>query len=414
MQRTDSFTTDELRRLRMVVHPTFGVPSPAKGSTAVVFKATSDGEAQALRFFTRADASSAERYGALHDHFTASGLARTVAMPQWIDDGIRVNGATWPVVRMQWVEGHTLNLHVDGLVDRGDTASLSTLANSWRDLVTRLQRADFAHGDLQHGNVLVESGGDLRLVDFDCSWIARFPADAAPSETGHRNYQPPNRPWGRWMDTFSGLVIYVSLLALSKNPNPWRELNTEDNLLFNDEDFRAPFDTLPWTRLSDLRDEEVDEAAARLKQCCAPGWTATGGLDELLAPREKPWWERTPTVVAPTAPQPATHTPVADPVVPPPRAEQQPVLPRTPTANWWKDQVPTPAVPGPRAPFQPRPSGKRPTTGAIIAVAVAVGLLSGLLTVAGMDGGSGAGGIGAAVGLIAMVITIVVGLARRD
>ncbi|MEU4746514.1 hypothetical protein AB0G02_39495, partial [Actinosynnema sp. NPDC023658] len=201
------------------------MPMPAAGTSAVVFEAVAGGEAQALRFFTRDDVSSAERYGALHEHFTSNGLEAVVALPRWVEDGIRVNGRTWPVVRMQWVEGHTLNQHVDELVERADTASLSALARSWRDLVTRIQRTGFAQGDLQHGNVLVGRGGELRLVDFDCSWTDRFSGTRAPRETGHRNYQPEHRPWGRWMGTFSGLVIYLSLLAPAKDPTDWRALH---------------------------------------------------------------------------------------------------------------------------------------------------------------------------------------------
>ena len=58
--------------------------------------------------------------------------------------------------------------------------------------------------------MLVDTHGTLRLVDFDCAWIEDFAGGAPPAETGHHNYQPPGRPWGRWMDTFPGLVIYLS------------------------------------------------------------------------------------------------------------------------------------------------------------------------------------------------------------
>lgn len=414
VQRTESFTTDELRRMRLVVRPGWGVPSPAKGSNAAVFKATIDGESQALRFFTR-HVSSAERYRALHDHFAANDLAATVAMPRWIDDGITVNGTTWPVVRMQWVEGHTLNLHVDKLVTAGDTGSLAALARSWRDLVSRLQHSDFAHGDLQHGNVLVNSGGTLRLVDFDCSWIARFPADWAPNETGHRNYQPASRPWGRWMDTFSGLVIYLSLLALSKNPSPWRELNTEENLLLSENDFRPPFDTDAWTCLAGMREPELDEVASRLKHCCAPGWTATGSLDDLLAPRVAPWWERTSTVVSPAVPPAAAPmpAPAIEPVVPRPRVESGPTPVGPPTAQWWRDEVPT-RTPAPawRPPYG-APPPKKPTVPRIFAVALALGLFVGLVAGAATRGSSDEGAIEAVLALLTMAIVVVVGLARR-
>ena len=324
VQRRESFTTDELRRYELVPHPLYGIPMPAAGTSAVVFKAVVDGEPQALRFFTREDRWSADRYDALHEHFAARDLAEVVAMPTWVHEGITVNGSTWPVVRMQWVEGHPMNKHVDELVRRGDGRGLGALAEAWLELVDRLQRAEFAHGDLQHGNVLVDDRGAMRLVDFDCSWIARFSGWPAPSETGHRNYQPETRPWGQWMDTFSGLVIYTSLLALSKDPNPWHALYNEENLLFRREDFRPPFDSGAWEHLSGIGDRQLDQLAARITECCVPGWVATGALADLVAPPALQWWERTqvgaarpavPAMAAPPPPVARTYRQRSDPPI---------------------------------------------------------------------------------------------------
>ncbi|MGW4112966.1 hypothetical protein ACWEFJ_19010 [Actinosynnema sp. NPDC004786] len=381
VQRPDCFVAAELRGLELVVHPRYGVPMPAAGTSAVVFKAVADGQAQALRFFTREDVSSGERYGALHEFFTASGLADAVALPRWVDGGIRVNGREWPVVRMQWVEGHTLNRHVEALVARGDTASLAALAVSWRDLVTRLQRAGFAHGDLQHGNVLVDGGGGLRLVDFDCSWIPRFAGTPPPGETGHRNYQPAHRPWGRWMDTFPGLVIYLSLLALARDPSGWSAFHTGENLLLDQEDYRPPFATPVWAHLAALRDPLVDDVARRLQWCCAPGWVAGTGMAELLAPRVTPWWERTP---APAAPVPVPRPPVATPAVP--------VRPRQ--GDWW-------------AAVEPQPAGRRVS---VLVVALLVGVLAcvGLLFAPGADPDGAVGG-----GVMAALLAWAIGAAVR-
>ncbi|HEV8563007.1 MAG TPA: hypothetical protein VGR06_42370 [Actinophytocola sp.] len=411
VQRLESFTDDDLRRMELVVHPLYQIPMPAAGTSAVVFKAVLDGEAQALRFFTRADTWSAERYPSLHNHFIATGLASSVAMPLWVNDAIRVNGSSWPVVRMQWVEGHTLNKYVEDLIQQKDIRSLSTLAAAWRELVTRLQRAEFAHGDLQHGNILVDSGSEIRLVDFDCSWVARFAGGPAPSETGHRNYQPASRPWGQWMDTFSGLVIYVSLLALSKNPHPWSTLNTGENLLFRHDDFHPPFGTPTWTQLSSIGDRQLDDLVSRLKECCTPGWVASGGLDDLLAPRVKPWWERTQTEVAAAvgAPPRAPEPPRAP--LPPPRPERWPevrpqpnrVPPRPPSPDWWQ------AVPGGGTRERPgqRPRAKR-NIGRVIATALLAGFVVGGLS------GAAAGAVGVPVGLIVSILVLIVGLAKRQ
>lgn len=380
VQRHESFTTDELRRCELVPHPLYGIPMPAAGTSAVVFKAVVDGEPQALRFFTREDRWSADRYDALQEHFAARGLVDVVAMPRWVHDGITVNGSTWPVVRMQWVDGHPLNKYVDDLVSRGDGPGLGALADAWLELVGRLQRAEFAHGDLQHGNVLVDDRGAMRLVDFDCSWIARFAGWPAPSETGHRNYQPETRPWGRWMDTFSGLVIYTSLLALAKNPTPWHVLNTGENLLFRREDFRPPFTTGAWVHLSSIGDQRLDQLAVRIIQCCVPNWVATGALADLVTPPTLQWWERTQPAATPALPAPAP---------PPPRPTAP--APRQPGANWWQESRP------------PRRIG----VGWIIAAALVLGVIAGALV------GESDEDAGVAVGLVVGVVTVLVGVVAR-
>src|SRR5262249_7670992 len=63
------FAVPALRRVVFELHPLFGIPMPASGNAAVVFKAGLDGTDTALRFFIREDASSRERYAALGQHF---------------------------------------------------------------------------------------------------------------------------------------------------------------------------------------------------------------------------------------------------------------------------------------------------------------------------------------------------------
>jgi len=444
VQRSASFT-GELRRAKFELHPVWQIPKPAAGSSAVVFKATLDGDAQALRFLTREDASRRDRYEALQEHFVGHGLVGAVAMSSWLDDAIRINGRSWPAVRMQWVNGRTLNHYVDHLVEQHDTTALGNLAEAWRQLVVRLQRAEFAHGDLQHGNVLVDERGALRLVDFDCSWIARFIGQPPPTETGHRNYQPANRAWGRWMDTFSGLVVYLSLRALAANPTPWHVLNTGENLLFQRDDFRPPFETPAWAHLSSIRDPELDRLADQLRQCCAPGWAPTGGLGELLTERARPWWEltgTTPVVVA--RPGPAPHpvsapapesVPVAGPLprpIPTPRPTlppppplrpgpappHHPASPQTsqPTGPWWGSVEPggRPAPPRTEAPAKApagAPSGRR--EGRIRSDTVG-SALAGLLAGFAVAGGTGLPAAGVVAGVLVAGLCLLVCALRRD
>jgi hypothetical protein len=276
-----AFRDAALQRARFVVDPVLQVPLPASGSAAVVFRAEVEGQNRALRFFTHR-AADRERYVALGPALTSGGLGHSVVNATWNDHAILVGQRRWPMVDMEWVEGRTLDVYVAHLAAAGDARSLTTLAVEWRSLVDVMQRAGFAHGDLQHGNVLVDMTGALRLVDLDGSWTEAVASHTPPREVGHRNYQHPQRPWGRWMDTFPGLVVYAALLCLAESPSLWTSLTTDDKIFFSEEDLAPPFQTETWRSLERLHDPDVERVLALLRDCCQPGWTAGGSLADLL------------------------------------------------------------------------------------------------------------------------------------
>ena len=285
-------------------------PTLARGSSAVVFQASVEGQPQALRCYIRNDASSRDRYSALDAYLAENDLSPHVSGATWLDQAIQVNRATWPVLTMDWIDGRTLNEYVDFLVTSSNAAALTTLAAKWRALVALLQSSEFAHGDLQHGNVMVDQEGRLRLVDFDGVWIPRLAGYSPPTEFGHPNYQHPlQHVWDRWLDTFSALVIYLSLVALGKEPSLWLALYNSKNLLFAKSDFFPPFKTEAWKQLAAIGDPQVDELVRRLQECCDPDWVSTKSLEMTLdqqavtpaqqpIPAEQRWWEKKPVAAA--------------------------------------------------------------------------------------------------------------------
>ena len=293
-------------------------PTLARGSSAVVFQAAVDGKTQALRCYIRNDASSRDRYSALNVYLASHDLSPFVSGTTWLDEAITVNRSSWPVLTMEWIDGRTLNEYVDFLVSASNAAALTTLAVNWRALVALLQRSEFGHGDLQHGNIMVDQDGQFRLVDFDGVWIPQLAGQPPPTEFGHPNYQHPGlRIWDRWVDTFSALVIYLSLTALGRDPALWLALYNSKNLLFAKNDFFPPFETEVWKQLAALRDPQIDALARRLQECCAPDWASAGSLEMLLDQPARPpatpsvaagqrWWEQPATgaTAAPSRPWP--------------------------------------------------------------------------------------------------------------
>jgi hypothetical protein len=242
----------------------FGMPKPATGANAVVYKATCKKDVWAVRCFLRPVSDHAERYAAISAHLAKSKLDHATRF-HWLKDGIRVKGGAFPIVKMEWVQGRLLDRHVEGCLGR--PKDLADLRARWRVLVSDLERAKMAHGDLQHGNVLVD-GKKLLVIDYDGMWVPAL-AGRKATETGHRAYQHPRRSeahYAAWLDRFSALVVYVSLAALEKEPKLWDEYYTGDNLLFVREDFLEPGRSPIWGHLASLG-PDVKRLAGALAAC---------------------------------------------------------------------------------------------------------------------------------------------------
>jgi len=189
-----------------------GLPQPVTGSFAAVFPVTTEtGARYAVKCFLAERPDQEARYQAI------SHALDEVQHPAFVDfayqtGGVRVEGDAYPVLKMEWAEGTTLNRFVEAHLDRPEV--LDRLAEAWADLMADLDRMDLAHGDLQHGNVLVETAGEalrLRLVDYDTMYVPALEGRAS-AEVGHRNYQHPDRTdadFGPALDRFAGLVVYA-------------------------------------------------------------------------------------------------------------------------------------------------------------------------------------------------------------
>ena len=240
----------------------FGMPKPATGGNAVVYKATVGQNAWAVRCFLRPISDHAERYAAISKHLQKNRSAHSTEFV-YLADGLRIKGGTFPIVKMAWVQGQHLDRCVEGLLDK--PRELAALREKFRTLVKDIEHAKFAHGDLQHGNILV-TGRDLLLIDYDGMWVPALIGRQA-TEIGHRAYQHPKRgmtDFGPHLDRFSALVIYLSLRALEIDRKLWDTYCTGDNLLFVREDFNEPGRSPVWGDLAALKNAEVTYLAGIL------------------------------------------------------------------------------------------------------------------------------------------------------
>lgn len=278
-QPATSFSDPELQTGELTLTP-LGIPASASGQSAIAFHMEATDRPVAVRCLLNAHDDGRERYKALQEHVEAYNVP-SVVPAKWLDEGVRVHGRWWPVVIMPWVSGDPLHIAVEDRLD--DPGRLSRLADRWLDLVEILQDKEFAHGDYQHGNVLLTAEDEFQLVDLDGIWVPDMGV-GAPNEYGHPNYQHVNRSdtdWGPYVDTFSALVIALSMLALANDPGLARYM-TGENLLFAKPDFDEPDTSEVWRELARSSDDEVVDLTGRLHAFARAGRPPAMSVREVL------------------------------------------------------------------------------------------------------------------------------------
>jgi hypothetical protein len=241
-----------------------GLPRAITGNFASVYKFHCHQRIWAVRCFLRSFHDYERRYAAISDHLSRLRLPYTVGFT-FFRNGIKVRGQWYPILKMEWVQGEPLNAFIANHL--GDHRTLLSLARQWVDMVKALQQASIAHGDLQHGNVLVVHG-QLRLIDYDGMYVPALSGERS-HELGHRNYQHPLRTesdFGPYLDNFSAWVVYLSLIALAADPSLWEQFGGGDEcLLFRREDFEEPEVSNVLRALQRHRDQRIQSAIALFK-----------------------------------------------------------------------------------------------------------------------------------------------------
>ncbi len=280
-----AFTDPELQEAQPDLN-LLGLPRAITGACAVVFPVTTrSGHRYAVRCFTVPPHDRVARYRAIQRYLPEHPLPFLVEF-DYQRRGIRIGERLYPVLKMEWIEGQTLNQFVEQHLHQSEI--LSVVNEQFYQMVQTLEAAGIAHGDLQHGNILVQKEEGcyrLRLVDYDAMYVPALQGKK-PLETGHRNYQHPDRPsdrMGPTMDRFSALVIYTALKALQVRPDLWETFNTGENLLFQAADFYHPEDSPLFQTLYEL--ETLQPLVYALQRACFQEPEEVPSLRDLLEGR---------------------------------------------------------------------------------------------------------------------------------
>ena len=239
------------------------------GNFATVYKLTKGNRSWAVRCFTRIPQSDVQqRYRLISEYLSQHQIPYLVDF-EFLTQGILVKGEWYPILKMDWVQGSELDRYIGDYID--DSQVLLRLDRQLQQLQKDLQQVGIAHGDLQHGNIMVDDQGELKLVDYDGMYVPAL-RGTPPLEVGHPNYQPPMRSpkdFGDQLDEFSFEVISLSLRALASQPNLWETFHEDNkNLIFRQNDFQEPELSPVFQSIANIPDDETRVLCDRLIRRC--------------------------------------------------------------------------------------------------------------------------------------------------
>ncbi|GIW79927.1 MAG: hypothetical protein KatS3mg105_1734 [Gemmatales bacterium] len=303
------FADPELRHGQAATNA-LGLPMPRSGNFADVYEFHCSSRKWAIKCFTREVPGLRDRYREISTCLRQANLPFTVDF-DFLEQGIRVRGQWYPVLKMHWVEGFTLNEFVRRYLDKPKL--LEVLTQIWLKLARRLRDARIAHCDLQHGNILLVPGSrtnslGVKLIDYDGMCVPAL-AQKPSGEVGHPAYQHPLRlKQGNYnfeVDRFSHLVIYTALrCVIVGGKEIWERFDTGDNLLFRREDLADPEASPVFQELLKLDDKETRILLRTIMEAVKKPVEQAPLLDDVLNAESKP-----AMVPVSAPPQPASPSP---------------------------------------------------------------------------------------------------------
>jgi hypothetical protein len=252
---------DEELKAGSVLLDKLHLPKATTGSFASVYSITCGDKRYAVRCFLHKVPDLAARYERLSKAICADTLEYTVDF-QYQVEGIRIGSRSYPLVKMPWVEGQHLDVFIHRHRENRD--KLSQLQVALRRMSTQLLESGFAHGDLQHGNILIGDQG-VRLIDYDGMYVPAL-CGFLSNELGHRNYQHPGRSkehFNAMLDNFALWVIDTSLTCFIEDSSLVERTRGFESLLFRRPDFANPAESATFLLL-ETHDNETIRTASRM------------------------------------------------------------------------------------------------------------------------------------------------------
>jgi tRNA A-37 threonylcarbamoyl transferase component Bud32 len=241
-----------------------GLPRAITGAFATVYRLSSAEKHWAVRCFLQNSPDLPKRYSELSKFVCSDDLPYTVDV-HFQPQGIKIKGEWYPILLMEWVNGITLDQYIYENLE--NPAKLETLASQFSKMIYDMRAAGIAHGDLQHGNIIIVDD-EIRLVDYDGMFVPALEG-LTSNELGHNNYQHPTRAaehFGDYLDNFAAWTILTSIRCLAQDNRLWDWLSAGDEcLLFRRADFVNPLGSRSFATLESHTNENVKRSAKLMR-----------------------------------------------------------------------------------------------------------------------------------------------------
>lgn len=245
------------------------------GAFAAVFKGSLNGSNYAIRCFLTAEFETINRYILICDYLKSIQSTWKTEC-DFIDDEISINGNSYPILKMEWLNGLLINQFVSNHLSENNV--LTELQKKLVSISDDLEKHKIGHGDLQCGNIIITgtaSNFQVKLIDYDGMYIPTF-AYKKSIEKGRSEFQHPKRTMNNFspeMDRFSIWVMITAIEAIKIDKTLWREVmqggfNTLDNFLFTIQDFLNPNQSTLFNRLYNLNSNSLNYYLDKLKWFC--------------------------------------------------------------------------------------------------------------------------------------------------
>lgn len=245
------------------------------GAYAAVFKGNIHGYSYAIRCFLSAENETISRYRAICRHLKE---VKSIwkADCEFLEDEIYINGYSYPILKMEWLNGLLINQFVSNNLNSNST--LTVLQEKLVSISKDLESHKIGHGDIQCGNIIITGTSDsfeIKLIDYDGMYVPDL-ANKRSIEKGRSEFQHPRRSnsnFNHEIDRFSFWVIITALEALKHDKSLWREVmqggfNTLDNFLFTIQDFLNPNQSVLFNRLYQLNSSSLNFYLETLRWIC--------------------------------------------------------------------------------------------------------------------------------------------------